>query len=104
MFFIGGIPALITLVICSRVRESEAWHASRTDWGTYRAAISKNWRLFCYVVVLMAMMNFMSNGTQDMYPTVPATPAPLFCEPDRTRYYHFHDWRHMRGNHLWTVL
>jgi SHS family lactate transporter-like MFS transporter len=69
MFFIGGIPALITLLICSRVRESEAWHASRTDWGTYRAAISNNWRLFSYVVVLMAMMNFMSHGTQDMYPT-----------------------------------
>jgi SHS family lactate transporter-like MFS transporter len=69
MFFIGGIPALITLLICSRVKESEAWHASRTDWGTYRAAISKNWQLFCYLVVLMAMMNFMSHGTQDMYPT-----------------------------------
>lgn len=69
MFFVGGIPALLTLVICSRVKESEAWHASSADWGTYRAAISKNWQLFCYLVVLMAMMNFMSHGTQDMYPT-----------------------------------
>lgn len=69
MFFVGAIPALITLVICSKVRESKAWHASRTDWGTYRAAISQNLQLFCYLVVLMAMMNFMSHGTQDLYPT-----------------------------------
>lgn len=69
MFFIGGIPALLTLLICSKVKESEAWQSSRTDWSTYRGAISKNWQLFCYLVALMAMMNFMSHGTQDMYPT-----------------------------------
>jgi SHS family lactate transporter-like MFS transporter len=69
MFFIGAIPALLTLLICSKVTESEAWQGSRTDWNTYRGAISKNWQLFCYLVALMAMMNFMSHGTQDMYPT-----------------------------------
>jgi MFS transporter, SHS family, lactate transporter len=69
MFFIGAIPALITLLVCWNVQESAAWHSSRTDWKTYRAAIAKNWRLFSYLVVLMAMMNFISHGTQDMYPT-----------------------------------
>jgi len=69
MFFIGAVPALITLFVCWNVKESAAWHSSRTDWHTYRSAIGKNWRLFCYLVALMAMMNFMSHGTQDMYPT-----------------------------------
>jgi MFS transporter, SHS family, lactate transporter len=69
MFFIGSVPALLTLLICMTVKESEAWHTSRTDWTAYKSAISGNWRLFCYLVALMAMMNFMSHGTQDMYPT-----------------------------------
>jgi MFS transporter, SHS family, lactate transporter len=69
MFFIGSIPALLTLYICFKVRESEAWHLSRTSWRVYRGAIAHNWRLFLYLVALMAMMNFMSHGTQDMYPT-----------------------------------
>jgi len=69
MFFIGVIPALITLLICSKVQESEAWNQARTDWSTYRNAIFGNLRLFLYLVLLMAMMNFISHGTQDMYPT-----------------------------------
>ena len=28
-----------------------------------------NWKRFLYLVILMAMMNFMSHGTQDLYPT-----------------------------------
>jgi SHS family lactate transporter-like MFS transporter len=32
-------------------------------------AIRRNWRLFLYLVVLMTMMNFVSHGTQDLYPT-----------------------------------
>jgi MFS transporter, SHS family, lactate transporter len=69
MFFIGVIPALITLLICTKVQESEAWHQARTDWSTYRNAIFSNARLFLYLVLLMSMMNFISHGTQDMYPT-----------------------------------
>jgi MFS transporter, SHS family, lactate transporter len=69
MFFIGTIPAFITLLICTRVVESEAWHQSRVEWATYRTAIFRNWRLFLYLAGLMAMMNFISHGTQDLYPT-----------------------------------
>jgi MFS transporter, SHS family, lactate transporter len=69
MFFIGVIPALITLLICTKVQESEAWHQARTDWSTYRNAIFSNARLFLYLALLMSMMNFISHGTQDMYPT-----------------------------------
>ena len=69
MFFIGAVPALATILICLKVEESQAWHESRTDWSTYREAIFKNSRLFLYLVGLLAMMNFISHGTQDLYPT-----------------------------------
>jgi len=69
MFFIGGLPALLALFIRSKVKESQVWRESRTDWGTYRRAVVKNWRLFAYLVVLMAGMNAISHGTQDLYPT-----------------------------------
>jgi SHS family lactate transporter-like MFS transporter len=69
MFFIGGLPALLSLFIRAKVKESEAWHEHRTDWPTYRQTIFRNWKRFLYTVALMAMMNFISHGTQDMYPT-----------------------------------
>jgi SHS family lactate transporter-like MFS transporter len=69
MFFVGAIPAILTVFLCLKIKEPEAWHEARTDWGTYRAAIFRNSRLFIYLVCLMAMMNFISHGTQDLYPT-----------------------------------
>src|ERR1700752_1347101 len=69
LFFIGGLPALLTLFVRAKVKEPEAWHRSRADWTTYRRAIFSNWSRFAYLVALMAMMNFISHGTQDMYPT-----------------------------------
>ena len=69
MFFIGGLPALLSLFIRARVKESPAWERARTDWTTYRRAIGRNWKLFLYLVLLMMMMNSISHGTQDMYPT-----------------------------------
>src|SRR4029077_3624870 len=69
LFFIGGLPALLTLFVRAKVKEPEAWHRSRTDWTTYKFAIFSNWRRFAYLVLLLAMVNFISHGTQDMYPT-----------------------------------
>jgi SHS family lactate transporter-like MFS transporter len=73
MFFVGGLPALLSLFIRARVKESEAWHEHRTDWATYRRSLLQHRGLFLYLVLLMTMMNFMSHGTQDMYPTLLAT-------------------------------
>jgi SHS family lactate transporter-like MFS transporter len=70
MFFLGGLPALLSLFIRARVKESDAWHEHRTDWKEYKQVIFRNGRRFFYLVLLMAMMNFMSHGTQDMYPTL----------------------------------
>ncbi|HUK42224.1 MAG TPA: MFS transporter [Candidatus Acidoferrales bacterium] len=69
MFFVGAAPALLTIFICVYVEEPQAWRESKTDWNTYRLAILKNLPLFLYMVGLMAMMNFISHGTQDLYPT-----------------------------------
>jgi len=69
MFFIGAAPGLVTMLICLRVEEPRAWQESRTDWSSYRRAIFKNSRLFLYLVALMAAMNLISHGTQDLYPT-----------------------------------
>ena len=69
LFFVGGLPALLTLFVRAKVKEPEAWHRSRTDWTTYTKTIFDNWQRFAYLVLLMAMVNFISHGTQDMYPT-----------------------------------
>ncbi len=69
LFFLGGLPALLTLFIRAKVKEPEAWHRSRTDWKTYRRSIFVNWKRFGYLVILMAAVNFISHGTQDLYPT-----------------------------------
>jgi SHS family lactate transporter-like MFS transporter len=70
MFFIGGLPALLTLFIRARVQETSAWKASRTsNWKEYGRTVKKHWKLFLYLVLLMSAMNLISHGTQDLYPT-----------------------------------
>jgi len=70
LFFIGGLPALLALFVRARVRESEVWQQTRHDnWLGLGRAIAANWKVFLYLTVLMAMMNMVSHGTQDMYPT-----------------------------------
>jgi len=69
LFFVGGLPALLSLFIRAKVKEPKAWHSSRTNWSTYWSVVRRNWRRFLYLVLLMTMMNFMSHGTQDLYPT-----------------------------------
>ena len=70
MFFVGGLPALLALFVRYGVKESEVWQRTRhRDWSQLGSAILSHWKLFLYLTVLMAMMNFVSHGTQDMYPT-----------------------------------
>src|SRR5271155_2361241 len=64
MFFIGGLPALLTLFIRARVKESDAWKAhaaARKSWREYFREVTANWKRFLYLVLLMAMMNFISH-------------------------------------------
>src|ERR1051325_2702708 len=60
MFFLGGLPALLSLFIRARVKESAAWHEHRTDWTTYRRSLVAHFRRFAYLVLLMTMMSFLS--------------------------------------------
>jgi SHS family lactate transporter-like MFS transporter len=70
LFFIGGLPALLALYVRFRVRESEVWQRTRHDsWRHLGRAIVSHWRVFLYIWALMTMMNFVSHGTQDLYPT-----------------------------------
>ena len=71
MFFIGALPALLTVFLLLKVKEARAWTetASPSSWTTYWRSIFENWKRFAYLVLLMALMNFISHGTQDFYPT-----------------------------------
>jgi MFS transporter, SHS family, lactate transporter len=70
MFFIGGLPALLALYVRFQVKESEVWKKTRHEsWSGLGRAILSHWRVFLYLVALMTMMNFVSHGTQDLYPT-----------------------------------
>jgi SHS family lactate transporter-like MFS transporter len=70
LFFIGGIPALLALFVRFRVKESEVWKSNRHEsWGQLVRAIASHWKLFLFLLIMLTMMNFVSHGTQDMYPT-----------------------------------
>ncbi len=73
MFVIGVLPALLILYIRRHVPESQTWLAARATAAprakTSVAGILRYAPLFVYSVLLMAAFNFMSHGTQDLYPT-----------------------------------
>ncbi|MBA8930120.1 SHS family lactate transporter-like MFS transporter [Kutzneria viridogrisea] len=75
LFALSIIPALITLLIRAHVGESEAWQSTRIKMQTQRTSITsvifngKVLKRFAYLIVLMTAFNWMSHGTQDVYPT-----------------------------------
>jgi len=69
MFWVGGLPALLAFYIRWKVKETEAWKQNRMPgFGSIVKAAAANWKLFLYMIGLMALMNFLSHGTQDLYP------------------------------------
>jgi len=75
LFGLSIIPALISLVIRYRVKESEVWEAAQDQMrltSTRIRDVMRNGavvRRFFYLVALMTAFNWMSHGTQDVYPT-----------------------------------
>ncbi len=70
MFIVGGLPALLALYVRVNVKESEVWERRKIrPFGEYARDLASHWKIFLYLVVLMTLMNFVSHGTQDMYPT-----------------------------------
>ncbi len=69
MFWVGGVPALLALYIRRKVPESEAWERSKApSVKAILKTLAEGGRQVAYLVVLMALMNFLSHGTQDLYP------------------------------------
>jgi MFS transporter, SHS family, lactate transporter len=70
LFYLGGLPALLALFIRFFVKESEVWKRSKAEsWSQLGRAITSHWKIWLYLTLLMAMMNFASHGTQDAYPS-----------------------------------
>jgi MFS transporter, SHS family, lactate transporter len=74
IFVLSILPALISLLVRSRVRESEVWETTRETMRTTRTSIKdilldrKVILRFGYLTLLMTAFNWMSHGVQDIYP------------------------------------
>jgi MFS transporter, SHS family, lactate transporter len=75
LFGLSIVPALISLIIRYRVQESEVWERAQDRLRLTRTSVrdvlreAKVIRRFFYLIVLMTAFNWMSHGTQDVYPT-----------------------------------
>ncbi len=75
LFGLSIIPALISLIIRYRVKEFEVWEAAQDRMRLTKTRIRDVLgnpaivRRFVYLVLLMTAFNWMSHGTQDVYPT-----------------------------------
>jgi MFS transporter, SHS family, lactate transporter len=75
LFGLSIVPALISLIIRYRVQESEVWEAAQDRMKLTNTRIRDVLRSgavvrrFFYLVALMTAFNWMSHGTQDVYPT-----------------------------------
>jgi MFS transporter, SHS family, lactate transporter len=75
LFALSIIPALISLIIRSRVKESEVWVSTKDTMKRSKTSIRTVFfngpilRRFVYLVILMGAFNWLSHGTQDIYPT-----------------------------------
>ncbi len=75
LFGLSILPAAVSLIIRYHVEESEVWEATRDRMQLTRTRIRdvlaspQVIRRFFYLVLLMTAFNWMSHGTQDVYPT-----------------------------------
>jgi SHS family lactate transporter-like MFS transporter len=73
MFVVGVIPALLVFFVRYGVQESPAWKAGTAHRIGERtnlfSSIARQPWLYVYAILLMAAFNFMSHGSQDLYPT-----------------------------------
>src|SRR4051812_33031360 len=71
LFIAGALPALLVIYIRTHVPESPVWQRDRAqrprlDMKTF---LRQHGALFLYASLLMTAFNYMSHGTQDLYPT-----------------------------------
>src|SRR3954470_18653187 len=75
LFGFSALPALVSLIIRARVSESDVWVDTRKKMAATRTRMRDVFldkeivKRFAYLVILMTLFNWMSHGTQDVYPT-----------------------------------
>jgi len=73
MFVVGALPALLVLYIRTQVKESPVWREGTArrlgERGNLWRSIVGQPMLYLYAILLMAAFNFMSHGSQDLFPT-----------------------------------
>jgi SHS family lactate transporter-like MFS transporter len=73
LFIAGALPALLVIYIRAHVPESPVWQRDRSQRKHARVRLSvllkQHGLLFVYAALLMTAFNYMSHGTQDLYPT-----------------------------------
>ncbi|MGJ0118401.1 MFS transporter [Williamsia sp. MIQD14] len=75
LFALSILPAFVSLIIRLNVRESEVWVNTKALLEKNKTSVRtvflnpKVLRRFVFLVILMAAFNFLSHGTQDLYPT-----------------------------------
>lgn len=72
LFIAGALPALLVIYIRARVPESPVWEKHRAAGRTkvpFSVFVRQHGALFLYAALLMTAFNYMSHGTQDLYPT-----------------------------------
>jgi SHS family lactate transporter-like MFS transporter len=75
LFALSILPALLSLFVRAKVTESEVWEETRENARrnktTVRQVLANRavLRRLVYLVLLMTAFNWMSHGTQDIYPT-----------------------------------
>jgi SHS family lactate transporter-like MFS transporter len=81
LFWFGGIPPVFIILWRLQLPETKVYQERERLRGTATNATStfvaegkvvfkRNWMLLTYLVFFMAGMNFMSHGSQDLYPTL----------------------------------
>jgi MFS transporter, SHS family, lactate transporter len=75
LFAFSIVPALVSLALRTRVTESEAWQETKDNLARSKVKLRdilltpEVGRRFLYLILLMTAFNWMSHGTQDIYPT-----------------------------------
>ncbi len=74
LFVVGSLPAFLVFYIRAHVPESPAWLQGRAAREPVHPlfllrTLARKWPLVLYAIGMMAAFNFMSHGTQDLYPT-----------------------------------
>jgi SHS family lactate transporter-like MFS transporter len=72
LFIAGALPALLVIYIRAHVPESPVWQKHRAAGQSrppFLVFVRQHGALFLYAALLMTAFNYMSHGTQDLYPT-----------------------------------